>query len=131
MGAIDTSQVTKPKFVLVVDDDDVILQCTKDMLSDRFTAINIVCFQTVKEAVEFFQKNKNLITHAIVDFEMPKHKGTSLATYFKQESPDIRIALFTGHDDVLQSEESVASLNRIIIKPTMGELIEFVSGEKF
>jgi hypothetical protein len=62
---------------------------------------------------------------------MPKHKGTSLAAYFKQQSPELKIALFTGHDNVLQTEESVASLNRIIIKPTVGELIEFVSGEKF
>lgn len=117
--------------ILIVDDDQNILCCTRDMITDRFPTMKVLCCETPLEAIKTFIKHKSTITHAILDFELPNYKGTSLAEVFKIDNPNIKIALFTGHDDFLQTEESVNSLNRVILKPTMGDLIDFISAEKF
>jgi YesN/AraC family two-component response regulator len=79
--------------ILIVDDDRVVADILKDLLSDKERLID-VCYDGLT-AIESIQKNTyDLI---IVDLFMPRVGGLDVLKYAKKVNPDVIVIIITGY----------------------------------
>jgi len=79
--------------ILIVDDDKVIADILKDLLSERGQAVD-VCYDGL-DAVESIQKN--VYDLIIVDLVMPRIGGLDVLKYAKKINPDVIVIIITGY----------------------------------
>jgi DNA-binding NarL/FixJ family response regulator len=79
-----------------------------------------------KEAVEIAARCRpDLI---ILDFSMPMMSGLQAAKIIKAKMPDVRIILFTMHDQVILSRINAVDsfIDRVVQKTDLGKLLNHV-----
>jgi len=82
--------------ILIVDDDKIIADMLKDLLSDRERSVD-VCYDGLA-SVESIQKNfYDLI---IVDLVMPRVGGLDVLKYAKKINPDVIVIIITGYASI-------------------------------
>jgi len=82
--------------ILIVDDDKIIADILKDLLSDRERSVD-VCYDGLA-SVECIQKNfYDLI---IVDLVMPRVGGLDVLNYAKKINPDVIVIIITGYASI-------------------------------
>ena len=82
--------------ILIVDDDKIIADILKDLLSDRERSVD-VCYDGLA-SVECIQKNfYDLI---IVDLVMPRVGGLDVLKYAKKINPDVIVIIITGYASI-------------------------------
>lgn len=82
--------------ILIVDDDKIIADILKDLLSERGRSVD-VCYDGLA-SVECIQKNfYDLI---IVDLVMPKVGGLDVLKYAKKINPDVIVIIITGYASI-------------------------------
>jgi PAS domain S-box-containing protein len=97
-----TQEVKDSGIVLLVDDDNIVLQISRIMLSSLgftvLTATNGI------EAVELFRQHSNEIRLVLSDVSMPGMDGWETLSAVKQIVPDIPVILTSGYskDQVMQ-----------------------------
>lgn len=80
--------------ILLADDEKMLLDMTKSALNS--SKHNVIIAKNGKEAVELFEKNKNLIDLAILDYTMPFLNGREVIKQIKKMNPHLPIILSSG-----------------------------------
>ena len=80
--------------ILIVDDDKVVADILRDLLSENGERAVDVCYDGLS-AIETIQKN--LYDLLIVDLVMPRVGGLDLLKYSKRVNPDIIVIIITGY----------------------------------
>jgi CheY-like chemotaxis protein len=108
--------------VLIVDDDQIVLEVLKMMLSDYY---NVITASNGKEAVEVYKRQKPDIV--LMDILMPKMDGIEATRIIKVMDPDARILGITAYASHKGKEMLKAGALDIIEKPVRKmELVEKV-----
>ncbi|MHA6492782.1 PAS domain-containing protein [Pseudomonas borbori] len=82
--------------ILAVDDDDLVLLNTADMLREH--GHQVLTARSGKEALELIGANR--LDLLITDHAMPQMTGTQLATQVRLQQPDLPILLVSGYADL-------------------------------
>ena len=102
--------------LLLVDDDERVLRHLIKCLSHKGYAVD--AFSDPEDALEQFKKTPDQWSLLIVDYTMPKLKGTVLAQEMKKLRPQLPVLLITGlveKDTLKMQQEEV--INEIMSKP--------------
>ena len=80
--------------ILVVDDSEI----TRSVLTTRLTAhgASVVCASSMADALAV---DPGTFTAAIVDVDLGGDSGVTLADVLADRNPQLRLALFTAHDE--------------------------------
>lgn len=89
--------------VLLVDDEDMILDVGQEMLTAM--GYKVLVASSGKEAVEFYERNKDQIDIIILDMIMPDVSGGDVYDRFKEINPNIRVLLSSGYSISGQANE--------------------------
>jgi CheY-like chemotaxis protein len=102
--------------ILVVDDEEMLAQTVKMMLSDMGYQVKSLTSST--KALAAIQKNPEQFDLIITDQTMPELTGRDLAQTLKKIRPDLPIVLFTGNSSRLSAEEAdMLGISAYLIKP--------------
>jgi CheY-like chemotaxis protein len=101
---MQTEDGNRPRW-MVVDDDQDILSLIHDIIA-RFSAVDIECFNSPKEALNAFESKPGAFEFVITDLEMPDMSGIELCRRLRALSPSLKILLSTG-SDILSDDEAV------------------------
>ena len=108
--------------VLIVDDDQIVLEVLKMMLSEYYS---VVTASNGREAVEVYKRQKPDIV--LMDILMPKMDGIEATRVIKLMDPDARILAITAYASHKGAEMLRAGALDIIEKPVRKmELVEKV-----
>lgn len=83
--------------IICVDDEKLILKLVVYMCEQLPQISEVVGFSSPLEAVEYLKNNSADI--ALLDIEMPKMNGISLALKIKELNPDISVIFLTGYSN--------------------------------
>jgi PAS domain S-box-containing protein len=81
--------------ILVVDDEDVVRDVTKNMLIDL--GYQIVVAESGQNAVEIYRTEKDRIQLVILDMIMPGMSGEETFDFLRAVNPDIKVILSSGY----------------------------------
>ncbi len=109
--------------ILVVDDEPQITSLLYEMLSHF--GYRVVTAGSGSEALELFRKEKEAITLAILDIQMPGMGGKDLFNELKALKPELKVIISSGYDE----KEALAGMDGetpegFIKKPFRVELLE-------
>lgn len=121
----DINKRSRCNTILIVDDDPNMLKMIEDIILDNTLSINIIQCQDPIKAIELYHQNKSGISHAILDYNMPKDSGLELAKVLKENNPNLNIAIFSGYD--LPNIESYKNtICKFIKKPDIDDILNFI-----
>jgi len=106
--------VLQSKYLLYVEDDKVVRNNVKEILSEFFK--KVIVAESGEEAWLKFKKER--VDIAIVDIELPGFNGLELIKKIRKERPDmpiIVVSAYTKTDYLLESVE--LKLDKYIVKP--------------
>lgn len=89
-------QGVRPKTILVVDDDSVVLKALYSILSHH--GYEVLQAQTVDEAIGEVQRHPAALDLLVTDAVMPKMSGPELADILLLLRPDMKVLFLTGLD---------------------------------
>lgn len=81
--------------VLIVDDEEMVLEDTKETVGKELPGMKIFCTSSALEAVEIADRQR--IGIAFLDIEMPGMGGLELAEKIKKKNPDTNIVFVTAY----------------------------------
>ena len=82
--------------ILIVEDNPLLRDTLKGMLTTRFPSIMVEEASNAKEALSEFEKiNPGLI---FMDIRLPDRNGLEITRTIKETNPEIEIIILTSHD---------------------------------
>ncbi len=99
-GEKSASDALKPRgngTVLIIDDEEVVRNVTKRMLSR--IGYTPLAAEDGPAGVELFKQRKDDIVCVLLDMTMPKMSGEETLSRLKQVSPDVRVLLMSGYSE--------------------------------
>ncbi|KAA3609945.1 MAG: PAS domain-containing hybrid sensor histidine kinase/response regulator [Calditrichaeota bacterium] len=90
----DISTNKKNKTILIVDDERVIREMAKDMLS--YIGYKTICESSALNAITRFKKEKNKIDLVIIDLIMPKMNGVNCYHEIRKISKNVPVIITSG-----------------------------------
>lgn len=114
--------------VLLVDDEEIILDVGKDMLTEM--GYKVLLAGSGKEAVETYKKHKGDIELVIVDMIMPRMEGGEVYDKIKEINSEVKVLLSSGYSIDREAKEILArGCDAFIQKPFgMKELSRKIRG---
>jgi DNA-binding NtrC family response regulator len=102
--------------VLVVDDDETVGRFMRELLETW--GLQAMYLHQPEAACELIRAEPSRFNVLITDHSMPKISGTELAQRIRQFHAELPIVLYSGHGDVVASDEAgTAGLSAILRKP--------------
>ncbi|MCP4340542.1 MAG: PAS domain S-box protein [Desulfobulbaceae bacterium] len=95
--AVKTQEIKGFGTVLLVDDDEIVLDITRMMLTAL--GFEVLSASGGIEAVEIFQQHKDVIRFVLTDFAMPHLNGLETLTALRQIAPGIPVILASGYSE--------------------------------
>ena len=109
-----TAPTVSPKSILVVDDEPLVCDAVKMMLS--FDGHAVQTAGSAQEALAMLEKET--FDLVITDFEMPNMKGNELAAAIKARSPKQSVVMITAYAEMLQASGTpVTGVDCLVSKP--------------
>ncbi|MBI5633204.1 MAG: PAS domain-containing protein [Nitrospirae bacterium] len=109
--------------ILVVDDEPQITTLLNEMLSHF--GYRVVAAASGSEALDLFRKEKEAITLAILDIQMPGMSGRDLFKELKALKPGLKVIISSGYDEkVALAGMDAVSPDGFIKKPFRVELLQ-------
>lgn len=109
--------------ILVVDDEAQITSLLNEMLTHF--GYDVVTAGSGAEALDIFRKDKDRISMAVLDIQMPGMSGKSLMMELKALKPELKVIISSGYDEkVALAGMDAISPNGFIKKPFRVELLE-------
>ncbi|MEG1528555.1 MAG: response regulator [Clostridia bacterium] len=105
---------------LIVDDDIIICQHTKDILLDmKITAEYVVSGSSAIKAVQSKWSNKEFFDIILIDWKMPDMDGIQTTREIRKiVGTDVTIIIMTAYDwAVIENEAKIAGVNMLLSKP--------------
>ncbi len=81
--------------ILIVDDEEIIRQTAKELLSHL--GYDVVTATDGRKAVEYYKEQSHVIDLVILDMVMPKLGGRDCFRALKKINPDVKAILSTGY----------------------------------
>ena len=108
----------KPARILIVDDDQNIIQCTRAILEREGYLVDSAV--TGREAI---QKTRNAVYDiALLDIRLPDMEGTYLLKFMKNPVPRTRKIMITGYPSMKNAIKSInEKADAYLIKPVKAE----------
>lgn len=100
----EQDEVEGGEHILVVDDEEVILEVTKDMLLEKGYEVSTA--QSGEQALELYANSERDIDLVILDLGMPGMGGEACLQELKNKSPELKIIVASGYQDHPLSEEA-------------------------
>ena len=111
-----TSQLAGTERILFVDDEQMLVEMSKDMLASL--GYNVTCVSNSLEALKFMREEGNNIDILIADQTMPGMSGIELAKEVLKIRKDLPIILCTGFSNELNPEKAAAiGVKNVVMKP--------------
>jgi PAS domain S-box-containing protein len=102
--------------ILIVDDEEIILDVSREMLSRM--GYDVIIAEGGKGALEIFKKDKDKIALVILDMIMPDVGGSHVYNVLKEIKPDVKVLLSSGYSlDGQASEIMSRDCDGFIQKP--------------
>jgi len=102
--------------VLFVDDEDMIVDVSRDML--KTLGYEVLTARGGREAIEVYKENRDRIDIVIMDMIMPEMGGGEAYDWLKEINPDIKVLLSSGYSITGQATEILnRGCNGFIQKP--------------
>ena len=113
----------KPKTVLLVDDDEVLLEIAREMLES--SGYRVVVAGSGEEAVELFRGGHFCVHIVLMDLSMPGMDGSRCMKELQLIDPSVKVILMSGLSDAYQMERALAAgAHAFLAKPyRMSEMI--------
>ncbi len=117
------------KNILLVDDDEMLLRCTKRCFGRRFEIDIALSGSEGLEMIESLPKRKDIEAYAVIlsDLSMPRMNGKVFLQKAKQLSPKTILFLLTGNQDSQTNVQAESKYNglveRFLHKPCDPELL--------
>lgn len=107
--------------LLVADDTDDILVLLRIVLGKSF---DIIAEATDgAQALDQWHEHREEVFAMVLDYRMPRMTGLDVARRVLEESPDVRIVLFSANfDDQLKQEALDAGVTAVIDKDELAQL---------
>lgn len=83
-----------PKLILVVDDEEMVLRMVKRILESH--GYRVVTASDGTKALEYFSKNKDVVSAVITDMNMPQIDGPATVKALRQVDPKVKIIASSG-----------------------------------
>lgn len=83
--------------ILIVDDEEMVLEETKETVGMELPGMKIICTSSALEAVRIADRRK--IGIAFLDIEMPGMDGLELAEKLKKKNPETNIVFVTAYTE--------------------------------
>jgi CheY-like chemotaxis protein len=113
-----TTPVSSPKHILVVDDEPLVCDAVKMMLS--FDGHKVQSAASAQEALAMLEREP--FDLVITDFEMPNMKGDELAVAIKRRTPKQPVVMITAYAEMLQAAGNpLTGVDCLISKPFLLE----------
>ena len=113
-----TAPLLLKKHILVVDDEPLVCDALKMMLS--FDGHRVEAAGNAAEALALFEKGK--FDLVITDFDMPVMKGDQLAATIKERAPSQPVVMITAYTEKLQSSRKpLPGVDLLLSKPFLLE----------
>ena len=93
---------------LIVDDDTVVLDVTRQMLASR--GYEVLCARSGQEALTLFREHRDSLSAVLLDVIMPDIHGHMLYQEMKKERPGLSIVVTSGYD-------ASTAISRITLEP--------------
>ena len=111
--------------ILFVDDEDIIVQVVKEMLS--INGYRVEALTDSREALECFRRDPDSFDLVVTDLSMPHLSGPALIKEINKIRPDVPVILCTGYEGKLAEMECRdLKIARTITKPLV--MNEFTAG---
>ena len=81
--------------VLFIDDEDMIIEVAEELFEQL--GYKLLIARSGKEAIETYEKNKELIDIVLLDMIMPDMSGSDTYDRMKELDPDIKVLLSSGY----------------------------------
>ncbi|MEM7354791.1 MAG: response regulator [Acidobacteriota bacterium] len=81
--------------ILVVDDEDLVLEVTREILESR--GIEVLTAAGGKEALAIFDQRRGEIAAVVLDMTMPEMDGEEVFRQLRQLDPEARVILMSGY----------------------------------
>lgn len=107
--------------LLVADDTDDILVLLRIILGSSF---DIIAEATDgAQALDQWQQHREELFAMVLDYRMPRMTGLDVARRVLEQSPDVRIVLFSANfDDQLKQEARDAGVTAVVEKDELAQL---------
>jgi PAS domain S-box-containing protein len=104
--------------ILLVDDEDVVLELTEEILKDL--GYTVTTRNSVSEALKTFRENPDTFDLMITDLTMPEMTGKELAARILEIRPGFPVILCTGFDiEITKEIEALNGIRACINKPIL------------
>lgn len=109
--------VSPPWKVLIADDESIIREGIQSSLNWQQLGLEVVAeAEDGEEALELARKHSVHIL--LVDLNMPIMNGMSLIKHIREELPDCKIIIITGHDEFTYAQAAIRmNVDDYILKP--------------
>jgi len=102
--------------ILIVDDDQIIAELTKEIFEDL--GYHVTAFTSSVDTLNIFQKQPNDFDLVITDMTMSGITGAELTKKIHTIRPDIPVILCTGYSEQINEKKAKAmGIKRYLIKP--------------
>jgi len=91
--------------VLLVDDEEVIVEVGKDLLSAL--GYEVMVARSGEEAIEIYKKNTDKIAVVLLDMVMPKMSGKEVFSRLRQLNPGVKVLLSSGYSLEGEAQEII------------------------
>ncbi len=111
--------------IIFVDDEDMLI----DFAQQAFERLgyDIHTFKDPREALKYYNRNKDRIDLIITDQTMPKMTGAQLATAVLHENPEMPIILCTGYSETISKERALQmGIREYVMKPLIMKEMAFI-----
>ncbi|MEQ8204022.1 MAG: response regulator [Smithellaceae bacterium] len=124
--ALENKAVNGGETILLVDDEKMILDVTRELLKSLGYQVYIA--QSGKEAIDVFTEKQDQINLVIMDMVLPGMSGKKIFDRLREINPDVRVLLASGYSIDGEAEQILArGCNGFLPKPfRLGELAQKV-----
>ncbi|MBY0413460.1 MAG: response regulator [Bdellovibrionales bacterium] len=113
--------------ILILEDDSNILELIKSNISSEIGDFQVYSAADPIEALGVFERNKLNIKYLICDYLLPIQNGRDFVDIVKEQSPNLKICMFTG--DIAVNKKMIPSANEVFYKHEgFTQLIDFLNG---
>lgn len=125
-NAFENKTANGGETILVVDDEKMILDVTRELLKSLGYQVYIA--QSGKEAIDVFTEKQNQINLVILDMVLPGMSGKNIFDRLLEINPDVRVLLASGYSINGEAEQILArGCKGFLPKPfRLGELAQKV-----
>lgn len=101
--------------ILVVDDEEIIRELLKEML--EMLGYSVVMFGDGYDAIDYYEKNSNIIDLVLLDVVMPKIDGKELLSKLYGINNNAKIGFLSGYGKEKMDESIMGKIVGFITKP--------------